>query len=423
VSTAAASFRVNAFRMGWYRGGLGRLVWTSPVYPGHKQSAPVLVASATNTMAARWSPSLTVDTSTWTPGDYLLRLEGVGHQEQYVPLTVRAASAVGAIVIVNAVTTWQAYNVWGCCDLYEGGNGSFATRARAVSFDRPYIHDSGAGYFISRELGVVAEAERLGLKLDYVTDIDLHAIPNLLRGARAVISLGHDEYWSPQMRTAVTAARDAGTNLAFFGANAMFRRIRLAPTALGPNRLEINYKDATEDPLYGHDNPAVTTDWPAPPAANPESRVIGAQYGCFPSGPRSPGVVAAPSNWLFGGVTVVQGEKLPGLIGPELDSVQLAYPTPRPIEVILHSPVNCPYNSPTHADATYYVAHSGAGVFDAGTIDWVCAVQNACGERVHGPTFSVVRAITDNLLRAFALGPAGRAHPAHDNLAALHITG
>jgi hypothetical protein len=33
----------------------------------------------------------------------------------------------------------------------------------------------------------------------------------------------------------------------------------------------------------------------------------------------------------------------------------------------------------------------------------------------------VVRTVTDNVLRAFGQGPAGRAHPARDNLAALGI--
>src|SRR6185312_9262887 len=37
VSTTARSFRVLAFRMGWYRGDLARLVWRSPVIRGHRQ--------------------------------------------------------------------------------------------------------------------------------------------------------------------------------------------------------------------------------------------------------------------------------------------------------------------------------------------------------------------------------------------------
>jgi hypothetical protein len=87
--------------------------------------------------------------------------------------------------------------------------------------------------------------------------------------------------------------------------------------------------------------------------------------------------------------------------------------------VLLHSAFECPGGVASHADATYYVARSGAAVFDAGTIDWVCAVGGGCSATRR--TARVVRAVTDNLLRAFATGPAGRSHPARDNLAALGI--
>jgi hypothetical protein len=37
-------------------------------------------------------------------------------------------------------------------------------------------------------------------------------------------------------------------NLMFLGANAGFRRIRLEPSEHGPHRLEVNYRNAREDP-------------------------------------------------------------------------------------------------------------------------------------------------------------------------------
>jgi N,N-dimethylformamidase beta subunit-like protein len=422
VSTSAPTFRVRAFRMGWYRGMEGRQIWRSAPIRAHHQPAPVMKPAATHTVETYWHPSLTVRTSGWTPGDYLLRLDASNGHQSFVPLTVRAPSARGKIVIISPVTTWQAYDTWGCCDLYAGADGSFGSRARAVSFDRPYTMQNGAGEFLRGQLGVVAEAERLRLPLDYVTDVDLQTIPHLLAGARAVVSVGHDEYWSPQMRAAVTAARNAGTNLAFLGANAIFRRIRFGSTHLGPDRLIINYKVASEDPLYGHDNAAVTADWPAPPHPRPESSLLGAQYACLPHSAHVAGVVADPVPWLFAGTSAHVGERLPGLIGTETDAVQLGYPTPRPIQVLLHSPTNCPNDAPAFADATYYVASSGAGVFDAGTIAWSCAVGPSCPP-VRGQTHRVVRTVTDNLLTSFARGPAGYAHPAHDNLAHLHISG
>lgn len=425
VSTPAPHFIVRAFRMGWYRGVEGRQAWVSRSTPGHQQSAAVLASAATLTRAADWAPSLTVSTAGWAAGDYLLRLESSTKHQSFVPLTVRAPSAVGRIVLINAVTTWQAYNTWGCCDLYHGENGAFASRSRAVTFDRPYEAEYGAGAFISRELSVVAEAERLNLPLDYVTDVDIHDNPHLLDGARAIVSMGHDEYWSPAMRSAVTRARDAGTNLAFLGANAIFRRIRFASTRLGPNRLEINYKDPSEDPLNGTDNADTTANWPAPPSARPESSLLGDQYACYPGRvPTVAGVIVDPGNWLFAGAHVSRGQSLPGLIGPEIDAVQLSSPTPRPIEVLLHSPTHCPGNTPPDADTSYYVAPSGAGVFDAGTMDWACAISGHCDAPAHitGATQEVTRQVTDNLLTTFARGPAGPRHPAHDNLRLLGIS-
>lgn len=421
VSTPAPSFTVEAIRLGWYGSATGRRVWASEPLLGRVQPDAVVSSAATGTITAPWQPSLTVATDGWPPGTYLFRLRAATGRASYVPLTVRAASAAGRVVLIDAVTTWQAYNRWGCCDLYEGADGTFATRSRAVSFDRPYANGNGAGEFVNRELPLIVTAERLGLPLDYVTDIDLQADPDLLTGALAAISLGHDEYYSTQMRAALTRARDAGTNLAFLGANAVFRRIRLAATALGPYRLEINYKRAGEDPLLGKDDAQVTADWRDPPDALPESTLTGEAYGCFPGhGIRTPAVVVDAGNWLLAGTGARDGLQLPQLIGPETDAVQPAFPMPRPLEVVLHSPTQCPGEGPRHADATFYAAPSGAGVFDSGTNDWVCAIDASC--HVPAVTGNFVRQVTENLLHAFAAGPAGAAHPPQDNLAALGIS-
>ncbi len=67
---------------------------------------------------------------------------------------------------------------------------------------------------------------------------------------RAVISLGHDEYYSQAMRSALLTARNAGTNLAFLGANAIYRHIRFANN----DQVIICYKVAAIDSLFGHDD-------------------------------------------------------------------------------------------------------------------------------------------------------------------------
>jgi hypothetical protein len=212
VSTPAATWTAIAFRLG----ADAREVWTSPPQPGHIQPSAV-AQKPTNTVVAPWAPSLTVDTTGWDPGDYLFRLDTPDAQ-RYVPLTVRTPSNAGRVVIINAVTTWQAYNQWGGYSLYKGPDGKRPDRARAVSFDRPYEYNMrGAGQFLQFELGAVRVAEKSGIALGYATDLDLHTDPHLLDGAHAMITLGHDEYWSTAMRAAATTARDHGVNLAFLG--------------------------------------------------------------------------------------------------------------------------------------------------------------------------------------------------------------
>ena len=108
----------------------------------------------------------------------------------------------------------------------------------------------GTGDFWGNEAPVGRLAEKLGLPVAYVTDTDLHADPRLLDGATAVLSLGHDEYYSEAMWGALVAARDRQrTNLAFLGANAMYRHIPLGPAPIGPDRLERDYEAASIDPM------------------------------------------------------------------------------------------------------------------------------------------------------------------------------
>ena len=283
-----------------------------------------------------------------------------------------------------------------------------------MSFDRPY-DQGGAGYFLVYERAAVALAEKLRLPIAYTTGIDVHTDPSVLDGARAVISLGHDEYWTPQQRASVTKARDAGTNVAFLGANTCFRRIRYAPSATGPDRQVICYKTAyTEDPLFGHEPALVTTDYRVAPAANPESSMTGVLYEGFPTD--APFVVHAADHWLFQGTGVKNGDSFAHLVGVEYDRVTPDQPTPRPIQIIAHSPLVCNGTS-SHADAAYYTVPSGAGVFASGTMRWVegLMAQTRDDHADHGMdkrTAAFVSRTTENLFRAFAAGPAGHMQPA-----------
>lgn len=413
VSTTAPAFTVSAFRVGWYGGAQAGLVWTSARTPGRRQDRPHLLVPTRTVRAGGWERSLRVVTAGWPEGAYLLRLDGEHGHQRFVPLVVRSASAAGRTLIMHAPATWQAYNLWGGYSLYEGQGGSYAHRSFAVSFDRPY-DESGAEKFLVYERALVVLAERLRIPLAYTTGIDVHLRPSVLHGAKALISLGHDEYWTPEQRRHVTAARDAGTNLAFLGANTCFRRIRLENAEAGGPRTVVCYKNDYRVDPYLVDHPTMaTTDFRDHPAADPESSLTGVYYEGFPVD--APYVVQSPDHWVFEGTGVNEGDSFPHLVGVEYDRVTPEAPTPSPIEILAHSPLVCAGRH-SHSDTAYYTVDSGAGVFASGTMRWVEGLMAGTREdgRDHGMTGATrafVTRTTENLLRAFAEGPAARHRP------------
>jgi hypothetical protein len=280
------------------------------------------------------------------------------------------------VVLVNAVTTWQAYNGWGGRSLYQGPGG-FAGRSRKITFDRPY-DGTGARHFLAFERDAIAVAERSGVPLAYLTSLDLR--PGALEGARAVVSPGHDEYYSPGMRAALTRARDRGVNLAFLGAGAVFWRIA----------------------LYGRmimcDKESRCLPWQA---SEPESALVGQGFDCYPA--EAAYMVRRPGHWIFEGT---RGRRFPGLAGVETDRVSPR--SPSAVQVLARSPVDCGGRA-SEGTTTYYTAPSGAGVFAAGTTRWVCGMRGRrCGHGVTGAAAAFTRRATRNLLTRFAQGPAVR---------------
>jgi hypothetical protein len=418
TSTTTDGFLVTAYRMGWYGGALARRVWRSGWVRGRAQ-APAELDYATRTVSAAWPSTLTVPTDGWPEGAYLLRLDASGGAQRYVPLIVRSATTAGRTVLVHATATWQAYNAWGGYSLYHGPGRRYASRSLAVSFDRPY-DPTGMAKFLVHERAVVALAERLGVELAYVTGAELDADERALDGAAAVFFLGHDEYWTPGARACVTRARDSGTNLAFLGANTCYRRVRLE----GDGRVVVCYKtDAGRDPVYGTRPDLVTADFRADPMPDPESSLVGVYYDGYPAD--APYVVTAPDHWVFAGTGVRQGDAFPHLVGVEYDRVNPSVPTPRPLEIIAHSPLMCGGRA-SYSDTAYYTAPGGAGVFASGTMRWAEALMAGTVDSpwTHGidqRARRFVTTVTANLLRSFARGPAGEHEPApRDNVTGLY---
>ena len=431
VNTKASTFHVEAFRMGYYQGIGARRVWTSAEVPGSRQAAPTLIAPA-NTVECQWTPSIqiVIDHS-WPPGVYLLKLVGATGEQGFVPLCIRDDESKAAVLIMQGVTSWQAYNRWGGYSLYYGnkggalsyiqspGGGTYADRARIVSYDRPYSHDwaSGASDFVGNELPVVMQAEQLGLDVSYWTDIDLHERPELLASHHAMVTLGHDEYWSLEMRNGAQTAVQQGLNIAFLGANACYRQIRLEPSPVGPDRHVVCYKSAAEDPMTGKNNAVVTVNWDQSPVNNPESLLTGSTYQDIAG--NADVVISDPNSWALAGTGLTAGQRLPKAMQGEFDRYEPGPSSPANADIIAHSLVT--NRRGNYSDITWYTAQGGGGVFDTGNASWVGELSNAplipsnvLPAAVPGVTEYLLR-IMLNVYSVLGTGPASVTHPSTGN--------
>ncbi|HMT32481.1 MAG TPA: hypothetical protein PKA99_07615 [Dermatophilaceae bacterium] len=401
--SALGKVTVTAYRMGWYAGAGARQVWQSDPLDAPTQPPPsVERINGSPLVSAGWKPLLTVPSQEWPAGSYLLVLQG-GGKGRYVPMTIRPASLAGALVVVNPTATWEAYNTWGAGSLYEGGGG--ADVPSRVSFDRP--NTDNASHFLLDALPYLQRAEKLGMPAAYVTSADLE-LPGVLAGTAGVASVGHDEYWTVPMRRAVEAARDAGSNLAFLGGNAMFWRVRFERQG----RVLVGFKArAAQDPVRGA---TTTAKWREDPTPDPENSVLGLLYECYPASGAF--TIYTPDFFLYAGTGVTRDTSFPGLVGVESDRAYPIAGTPDSLQVVAHSTITCGSGRTTTHDAVYYTASSGAGVFSIGTIQWANAVG---GTAVNAAGVAFARQVTDTLFQAMVAGPMGRAHPSVPNLASI----
>jgi hypothetical protein len=411
--TASQTYVIDVYRLGWYGGRGGRLMrHVGPLRGTRQPSCPI--DSQTGMIACNWKPSFTLHTSTsWTSGIYLAKLtNGRGFQNDII-FVVRDDGRRANLLYQLPVNTYEAYNgypVGGTSDgvhshsLYTAGALKAATK---VSFDRPY-DGSGAGsaHFLTYEINFLRWLERSGYDVTYSSDVDTHANGNRLLKYHGFLEVGHDEYWTSQMYDAAVAARDAGVNLAFFGANPVYQQVRFEPSSRGvPNRVIVCYRDAALDP--SPDPSLKTVRWRDAPLSRPEQTLVGVQYtSLLPShAPNAPYVVTNSSNWVYRGSGFRDGDSVPGLVGYEADRAFSTYPPPpaRPgtYTLLSNSPFTNFYGNADYANSSIYQASSGAWVFAAGTFAWGWALDNYGN---HAPIDRRMQRVTANILNRFSHG-------------------
>ncbi len=406
-------YELAIFRMGWYQGAGGRLM-TSVQLTGQAQGyydaktfQLVNCPSAfhdpvTGLVEARWRPSYTLTIPhDWTTGIYLVKCIDVHGKQTYTTFDV-LGNATAPYVIVTADTTYAAYNNWGGQCLYPASSKN-GIPASKVSFDRPSSMQHGSDQVLVFEANTIRWLEREGYNVSYMSNIDLHMHPEKLLQHKAYLSIGHDEYWTKEMRDGVEAARDRSVGLAFLEANAAYWQIRLEPNSAGvPQRTVVCYKvlsqdsnatdsggvvknDLARDPFFGVDNARVTSLWRDPIIGRPENAMIGIMYSSYNS--NLPRVAwkfnSQNADAPFLHAALLQGTGLQpgrsydnGLVGYEWDRIFNNEHTPAGLQVLATSETLSIYGESDTSNTTYYIAPSGALVFASGSIYWTAALDN-----------------------------------------------
>ena len=318
TTVGSKDFSANIYRMGYYNGAEARLIATLE------------------------NPQSITITSAMTPGQYLIKLVSKDRASSFVPLVVKG-SARSDITFISSVLTWQSYNQWGGKSLYKGADGARETEASVVGFNRPYDGD-GSGQFRYMEQGIITMAEKLGLDINYLTDIDVDRDQRVFTATDSIVLGGHSEYWTQAMRNSIKKAVSRGVNLLIFGGNTGYR---------------LSIIDKRE--IFGRT--------PFRELGNPESLILGSQF--FAAGIKKD--LVASNSWPFS--ILGKNITIKGVYGYEADT---AMGTRGPGVQILARAVISPTEKGFVAMSTYYIAPSGAVVLNMGTNGWVCALNNRC---------------------------------------------
>ena len=298
----------------------------------------------------------------WPSGGYRLTLTAAGRDggpircHHIIIVLPKPGRKTGRILQVAATGTWLAYNAWGGSNHYEGITGpQRSLYSPIVSTQRPwcrgfvvlpanaprvplevamppktaprYPHMEWAyatGHskkyassgWASYDSHFFRFAERAGYGVDLASQHELHFAPGILADYDCVVFVGHDEYWTWEMRDAVDAFVERGGRAARFAGNFMWQT-RLEDE--GRRQVCYKYRARAEDPAYcAGDVTRATNSWEAPEIGRPGCKTFGlnASNGIYagwgggaPRGARG-FPVYRPQHWAFAGTGLYYGDLL-----------------------------------------------------------------------------------------------------------------
>ena len=415
INTPSTAYHIDILRLGYYGGdGARKIASNVPLSTALPQNQPACQTDPNTGLidCGNWSVS-----ASWTvpsnavSGVYIAHLVRDDNQDpggdSQIPFVVRNDASHSTILLSTSDATWEAYNDYGGNSLYTctvdcppGHPGGYKG-AYAVSYNRPFDGasiDGGASYLFYAEYQMIRFLEENGYDISYTSSGDVDRAGSLLLNHKLFMSSGHDEYWSAGQRANVTAARDAGVNLAFFSGNEVFWKTRWAASEDGSNtpyRTLVSYKETHFDaPTDPQDPPTWTGTWRdprfSPPAdgGNPENALTG-QYFAVNKGTADITVPYQYHNLRLWRNTAVAslspGQSLTldpgaGTLGYEWDIdadngfrppglFDLSSSTVSGTQDFSDYGTNTVIGTETH-HLTLYRAPSGALVFGAGTVQW-----------------------------------------------------
>ncbi len=325
-----------------------------------------------------WTPSFVIPVeSGWVSGAYVVRCSATVdgraedvHEHIFIVRPAAQQAPGKRVLLIAATSTWNAYNDWGGSNHYQGYCGPNGDRfsptlsihrplakgfvslpadaPRAVLFESPaimseprYPHMEWAyanGYskkymssgWASFERHFVTWAEAEGYDVDIISQTDLHFNPAILDRYSCVACVGHDEYWSWEMRDAIDTYVERGGRIARFAGNFMWQ-IRLEDH--GARQVCYKYIARDEDPLMSNGpRHLVTESWEAPEIGRPGADTFGLNAthglyaswsGCSPRGAKG-FPVYRPEHWAFENTGLYYGDILGAesrIFGYEVDGL------------------------------------------------------------------------------------------------------
>ena len=396
---------IQALRIGWYNGAGARLIWTSKPIQLSEQAMPKAQGSV-RMVQTKWPTTLKVDvTNDWVPGFYLINtVSPSGTIEGSYPLVVRSPAGSSALALIHSSMTWNAYNTFGGYSLYLGPGGTQderrAERSRVASFDRPIV-GSGANHIRRDALPIVQFMEKQGLNVDQYMDTDIDQWPSITEKYNGLVMSGHSEYATRRMQSALFAARNNGTNLAFLGGNSIYWQARMNSSPTGKERHIVEYRSSTDDPVTDPNNVTIQFD---DKRVNVPSTLL---TGELTDGVHVYGSMQAVSipSWLG----LPANAHIDGL--DPTSEVERTFPGPQSppnIKVIMRgnlkltTPLKVTSSLRTDhpiAETSWYAAPSGAAVFNAGYTTWACNLMDSCLlTQVDEKTRSVIETMATKVL-------------------------